>query len=206
MTEIPEGLQTPAAAGAAAHPPPLQHGVADAHGFEVEFDLDDLIDAPAPNFIAFGHDPAVLDPAAVANAWALGGAPSGDDMYAPPETMAHFVKGHSVHGDVHAFSKAMTRYIQGGRMSAYDTTRQAQAWASRCDGITHGIIQRIMLPHPQSFSLADVRQGGECSRHSFGMQIHFTSTIPPHADVFHSNNTLSCDLCMKQHFKSIHSN
>ena len=50
---------------------------------------------------------------------------------------------------------SMTRYIQGGRMSAYDLTRQVQAWASRCDEITHGVIQRIMLPHPQGFSLAD---------------------------------------------------
>ena len=70
-------------------------------------------------------------------------------------TMAHFVKGHTVQGDVHAFSKAMTRYIQRGRMSAYDITRQVQDGASRCDDITHGIIQRIMPPHPQSFSLAD---------------------------------------------------
>ena len=89
------------------------------------------------------------------NAWALEDISSDDDMYAPPETMAQFVKGHSVHGDVHAFAKAMTRYIQGGRMSAYDITRQVQAWASRCDDITHGIIQRIMLPTPQGFSVAD---------------------------------------------------
>ena len=66
-----------------------------------------------------------------------------------------FVKGHTVHGDVHAFSKAMTRHIQGGRMSSYDITRQVQAWAARCDDITHGVIQRIMMPHPQGFSLAD---------------------------------------------------
>ena len=78
-----------------------------------------------------------------------------DDIYAPPDTMAHFVKGHTVHGDVHASSKAMTRYIQGGRTSAYDITRQVQAWAVWCDDITHGIIQRIMLPVPQGFSLAD---------------------------------------------------
>ena len=106
------------------------------------------------NFVAFGHDPDV-PAAAVINAWALEDLSSDDDMFAPAETMAHFVKGHTVHGDVHAFSKAMTRYIQGGRMSAYDITRQVQAWASRCDDITHGIIQRIMLPHPQGFSLAD---------------------------------------------------
>ena len=56
---------------------------------------------------------------------------------------------------MHAFSKAMTRYIQGGRTSSYDITRQVKAWASRCDDITHGIIQRIMLPHPQGFSLAN---------------------------------------------------
>ena len=39
-------------------------------------------------------------------------------------------------------------------MSAYDITRQVQAWAARCDDITHGIIKHIMLPGPQGFSLA----------------------------------------------------
>ena len=42
------------------------------------------------------------------NAWALEEASDDDDMYAPPDTMANFVKGHSVHGDVYAFSKIMT--------------------------------------------------------------------------------------------------
>ena len=117
-------------------------------------------DAPAPNFIAFGHDPDVPNPAAAAaaaviNAWALEDLSSDEDMFAPTEATMQFVKGHTVHGDVHAFSKAMTRHIQGGRMSSYDITRQVQAWAARCDDITHGVIQRIMLPHPQGFSLAD---------------------------------------------------
>ena len=127
MTEVPEGLQTPPAAGTADNPPLLH--AADAQGIEAEFNLDDLLDAPAPNFIAFGHDPDVPNPAAAAvlNAWALEDVSSDDDMYAPPETMAHFVKGHSVHGDVHALAKAMTRYIQAGRMPAYDMTRQVQA-------------------------------------------------------------------------------
>ena len=40
-------------------------------------------------------------------------------------------------------------------MSSYDITRQVQAWAARCDDITHGVIQCIMMPHPQGFSLAD---------------------------------------------------
>ena len=115
--------------------------------------------APAPNFIAFEHDPAVLDPAAAAaaviHAWALEDLSSDEDMFAPAEPTMQFVKGHSVHGDVHAFAKAMTRFIQGGRMSAYDITRQVQAWAARCDDITHGIIHSIMLPTPRGFSLAD---------------------------------------------------
>jgi hypothetical protein len=68
-------------------------------------------------------------------------------MFAPAEATTR----HTVHGNVHAFSKAMTRYIQGGQMSSYDITRQVQAWVARCDDI----IQRIMLPHPQGFSLAD---------------------------------------------------
>ena len=58
MTEIPESLQIPAAAGTADNPPLLQQGAADAQGIEVEFDLDNLIDAPVPNFIAIwskGH-------------------------------------------------------------------------------------------------------------------------------------------------------
>ena len=93
------------------------------------------------------------------NAWVLEDLSSDEDMFAPTETATQFIKGHTVHGDVHAFSKAMARYIQGGRMSSYDITRQVQAWASRCDDITHGIIQRVMLPHPQGFSLAD-RGGG----------------------------------------------
>ena len=147
MTEIPEGLQTPAAAGAVDQPPPLQPG---AQGYQ-EFNLDLLENAPAPNFLAFGHDPDVPDPAAAAaviNAWAVEDLSSDQDMFAPAEATIQFVKGHTVHGDVHAFSKAMTRYIQGGRMSSYDITRQVQAWAARCDDITHGVIQRIMLPHP----------------------------------------------------------
>ena len=118
--------------------------------------------APAPNYIDFGHDPDVLDPAAAAaaaaaviNAWALEDLSSDEDMFAPTEATTQFVKGHTVHGDVHAFSKAMTRHIQGGRMSSYDITRQVQAWAARCDDITHGVIQRIMMPHPRGFSLAD---------------------------------------------------
>ena len=113
-------------------------------------------DAPAPNFIAFGHDPDVPDPAAAADAaaavihaWDLEDLSSDEDMFAPAEPTMQFVKGHSVHGDVHAFAKAMTRFIQGGRMSAYDITRQVQAWAARCDDITYGIIQSIMLPTPQ---------------------------------------------------------
>ena len=88
------------------------------------------------------------------HAWALEDLSSDDDMFAPTEATAQFVKGHTVHGDVHAFSKAMTRHIQGGRMSSYDITRQVQAWASCCDDITHGAIQRIILPHPRVFSLA----------------------------------------------------
>jgi hypothetical protein len=44
--------------------PPLQPG-ADAQGYQ-EFNLDHLDDAPTPSFIAFGHDPAVPDPAAAA--------------------------------------------------------------------------------------------------------------------------------------------
>ena len=121
MTEIPAGLQTPAAAGAVDQPPSLQPDT-DAQGYH-EINLDNLDDAPAPNFVAFGHDPAVPDPAAAAaviNAWALEDFSSDDDMFAPPETATHLVKGHSVHGDVHAFSKAMTRYIQGGRMYIYN--------------------------------------------------------------------------------------
>jgi len=123
-----------------------------------------LEDAPAPNFIAFGHDPDVPDPAAAAadaaaaaviHAWALEELSSDEDMFAPAEPTMQFVKGHSVHGDVHAFAKAMTRIIQGGRMSSYDITRQVQAWAARCDDITHGIIQCIMQPTPRGFSLAD---------------------------------------------------
>ena len=55
---------------------------------------------------------------------------------------------------IHSFSKTMTRYIQGGRMSTYDITRQVQAWAARCDRITHGIIQRIISPDPQGLRLA----------------------------------------------------
>ena len=98
------------------------------------------------------------------NAWTLEDLSSNDDMFAPTETATQFIKGHTVHGDAHAFSKAMTRYIQGVRMSSYDIARQIQAWALRCDDITHGIIQRIMLPTPQGFSLAD--RGGECGRHS----------------------------------------
>ena len=62
---------------------------------------------------------------------------SDDDMFAPTEATAQFMKGHTVHCDVHAFSKAMTRHIQGGPMSSYDITRQVRAWASRCDDITH---------------------------------------------------------------------
>ena len=154
MTEILEGLQTPAATGAADQPPPLQPG---AQGYQ-EFNLDHLENAPASNFIAFGHDPDVPDPAAAAaviNAWALEDLFSDADMFAPAEPTMQFVKGHSVHGDMHAFAKTMTRFIQGGRMSAYDITRQVQAWAARCDDITHGIIQRVMLPTPQGFSLAD---------------------------------------------------
>ena len=155
MTEIPEGYQTPAAAGTTDQPSPLQPG---AQGHQ-EFNLDLLENAPAPNFIAFGHDPDVPDPAAAAaaviDAWALEDLSGDDDMFAPTEVTAQFVKGHTVHDDVHTFSKAMTRHIQGGRMSSYDITRQVQAWASRCDDITHGVIQRIMLPHPRGFCLAD---------------------------------------------------
>ena len=155
MTEIPEGLQTPPAACAVDQPPPLQPGT-DAQSYH-EFNLDNLDDAPAPNFIAFGHDPAVPDPAAAAviNAWALEDLSSDDDMFAPTETATQSIKGPTVHDDVHAFSKETTWYIQGGRMSSYDITRLVQAWALRCDDITHGIIQRIMLPHPQGFSLAN---------------------------------------------------
>ena len=117
--------------------------------------------APAPNFIAFGHDPDVPDPtaaAAVINAWALKDLSSDEDMFAPAEPTVRFVKRHSVYGDVHAFAKAMIRFIQGSRMSAYDITRQVQAWAARCDDITHGIIQRVMLPNPQGFGLAGRRE------------------------------------------------
>ena len=50
--------------------------------------------------------------------------------------MARFVEGHAVSGDVHAFSKAMLRYNQGDRMSAYELSRQVQAWTYWCDDIT----------------------------------------------------------------------
>ena len=49
--------------------------------------------------------------AAVINAWALEDVSSDDDMYSPPDKMAQFVDCHTVDGDVHAFSKSMTRYI-----------------------------------------------------------------------------------------------
>ena len=97
MTGIPEGLQTPPAAGAVDLPPPLQPGT-DAHGY-LEFNLDHLDGAPAPNFIAFGHDPVIPDPtAAVINAWALEDLSSDDDTFAPTETATQFIKGHAVHG------------------------------------------------------------------------------------------------------------
>ena len=126
------GLSDLAAAGTTDQPSPLQPG---AQGYQ-EFDLDHLEDAPAPNFIAFEHNPDVPNPAAAAaaviNAWAIEDLSSDENMFAPAETATQFIKGHTVHGDVHAFSKAMTRYIQGGRMSSYDITRQVQAWAFSC--------------------------------------------------------------------------
>ena len=80
-----------------------------------------MADTAQPGSVAFGHDPDASDPATAGiNACALEDLSDDNDMFASAETMALFVKGHAVHGDVHAFAKAMACYIRGGRMSAYD--------------------------------------------------------------------------------------
>ena len=52
--------------GAADSPPPLQGApwCAPQGAHQVAFNLDDLANAPAPNDVAFGHDPGAPNPAA----------------------------------------------------------------------------------------------------------------------------------------------
>ena len=94
-------------------PPTYAPWYGDAH--QVEFNLDDLDSPPGP---APPDDAA----AAAANHWGFADRSSDDDMYYPPiEPVARFVKRYTVDGDVHAFSKAMLRHIQSGRMSVGST-------------------------------------------------------------------------------------